>query len=183
MKYKLYRCIGITLSLLGSAIICFRTVLAEVLLTMDIGDWITIGGIVIGFVGVILGVTIPLRRDGKTIDETKAIAADIQPTINNIDYRTEKHTEKIDFIAKEIEFYQRLKSEAATNSVNPEELIAQFVAVIEEKAALDAQHKSDQAKIAELTKQNKRLQFRNRQLEAALNRQAPTPSDDEEWEP
>ena len=171
MKHKLYQCIGVTLSLLCIAIICFRSVLAEGLLAMNVGDWITIGGIVIGLIGVILGVTIPLRRDGKTIDETKSIAADIQPTINNIDYRTKKHTEKIDFIATEMEIFKRMKSEAGGNGIQPEVLIASMSSVFEENAQLRKQYQNAKLQI-------RKLSLENKQLKDALQRTRPNYSND-----
>lgn len=188
MKYKLQRGIGISLSLFGSAIICFRNVLAEVLINMGIGDWITIVGIIIGFIGVILGVTIPLRRDGKTIDSISADTTDMKPKVGNINsvvndivkdiVKIEERNSKIDAIATEIEVFKRLKSETTGNSVKPEVLLASISSVLDENAQLRRQHQEDQRQILTLSTENNKLRFRNQQLEITLKQQTPTSSGD-----
>lgn len=193
MKHKYLQCIGIALSLLGSAIICFRTALEEVLLNMGIGDWITIGGIIIGFLGVILGVTIPLRRDGKTIDSISADTTDIKPkvdtissTVNTISpsiVKIEERNSKIDAIMTEIEVFKRLKSEAGGSIVKPEVLLVSISSVLEENADLRKQHQEDQQKILTQNAEIYRLRLRNQQLEAILKPQSPAPSEEEEWAP
>lgn len=202
MEKKLQRSAGLLLSALGAAILCFRNLITEELYQMEFKDWVnvavTVSGFLIAFWGIIFGAIILLKRDSKTIDGISsntidmkphvesikdsiqtvvpAISTDIQPKINNIDHRTEKQSEKIDAIAKEIEVFKQLKSETAGSTVRPEILLASITQVLEDNAQLRIQHREDQQKILALNVENQRLQLENQKLEIALDRQSPTHS-------
>lgn len=108
-----------------------------------------------------------LKRDGKTIDETKVAVTDIKPKVDNTNLvvndveksvsRIEERSSKIDFIATEMEVYKRMKSEAGGNGIQPDVLIASMSSVFEENARLRKQYQNARLQIRKLSLENEQL--------------------------
>ena len=161
---------------------------------MDNGDLITA---IIAAAGVILAALIAgvvaligqsrqLKRDGKSIDETKAIASDIQPKINNIDHRTEKQSEKLDIIIADVEYRKRLEANFP-NGVSGRDLIqAGIQKLLSEGSELNLQYQElslkyqqAQNRIMELNAENSQLKGQLSLLKSKLQKL----DQDYEWEP
>lgn len=116
-----------------------------------------------------------LKRDGKTIDETKTITSDMHPKINNIDYRTEKQTEKLEVIVADIEYRKRLEATYPKGvsgrdliDIGTQQLINEGSALNLKYQELSLRYQEAQNRIMELNTQNSQLRSHVSQLKSRL---------------
>lgn len=127
-----------------------------------------------------------LKRDGRVIDETKAIATDIQPKVNNIDYRTEKQLEKIDVLVAEVDYRKRVEANFPSGLSGRDLIHAGTQKLIDEGAErnlqyqeLSLKYQQAQNRIMELNAENSQLRSQVAELRIRLQ----GCEQDYEWEP
>ena len=127
-----------------------------------------------------------LKRDGRVIDETKAIATDIQPKVNNIDYRTEKQLEKIDVLVAEVDYRKRVEANFPSGLSGRDLIHAGTQKLIDEGAErnlqyqeLSLKYQQAQNRIMELNVENSQLRSQVAELRIRLQ----GCEQDYEWEP
>lgn len=127
-----------------------------------------------------------LKRDGRVIDETKAIATDIQPKVNNIDYRTEKQLEKIDILVAEVDYRKRVEANFPSGLSGRDLIHAGTQKLIDEGAErnlqyqeLSLKYQQAQNRIMELNAENSQLRSQVAELRIRLQ----GCEQDYEWEP
>ncbi len=119
-------------------------------------------------------------RDSSTLKSTKNDTGEIRPNVERIEKTTAKAKDilsetvipsmakinenavKIDSIATSVAHFQWLMENSKTNTLRPEEMLAQISNVYEQKSKLEA-------KCEVLMIENKRLQERNEKLQADLH--------------
>ena len=124
---------------------------------MGTAEWISILIAVIGVIGVLATTLFQLKRDGKTIDKIDNRTEDISKatfTVNNISTSVDKANEmlnsitpeiktishttnKIDFIASEIEYQKRLNEKVSTDISNKDVIVETIKKLYEENARLN----------------------------------------------
>lgn len=127
-----------------------------------------------------------LKRDGRVIDETKAIATDIQPKVNSIDYRTEKQLEKIDVLVAEVDYRKRVEANFPSGLSGRDLIHAGTQKLIDEGAErnlqyqeLSLKYQQAQNRIMELNAENSQLRSQVAELRIRLQ----GCEQDYEWEP
>ena len=138
---------------LVSVVICFQNGGKD----MGTAEWISILIAVIGVIGVLATTLFQLKRDGKTIDKIDNRTEDISKatfTVNNISTSVDKANEmlnsitpeiktishttnKIDFIASEIEYQKRLNEKVSTDISNKDVIVETIKKLYEENARLN----------------------------------------------
>lgn len=115
------------------------------------------------------------KRDGKTIVETKAIASDVQPKINNIDYRTEKQSEKIDVLVADVDYRKRVEANFPGGLSGRDMLQTGAQRLLEEGAELNQKYQElslkyqqAQIRIMELCVENSQLRSQVAELKTRL---------------
>lgn len=148
--------------------------------TMNIAQWVAIAVAGFGVLGTLIVTFIQLKRDGKTIDQINATSnsinlattitkekaekiPDISAAVNSIVARNDK----IDALAKEMEFQKRLKDEYS-NGFNRDHLMAGMSAVFEDNASLHAQLRESKKQIeldrVQIFQLNKQLEEKDQQI-------------------
>lgn len=163
--------------------------------------WISLAVAVIGGTIPLITTFIQLKRDGKTIDAISLNTAKIEPTVMDIKEDTTKtknvvvdelkpvlneigkRNEKIDFLATELAYQNRLKNSFTENVTSRDVMLAGITAVYEENARLSEQHRNDQEKIISLTVERNNLKRKLQKAENELRQyQNDRSRDDYEWE-
>lgn len=145
---------------------------------MDVSGWVTLGVGLISVSGVLLTALFQLKRDGKTIDQIYSDSSDIKSTTHTIDSNSskskdmlveiEKRNAKIDALASELEFQERLKQNFSNGAGNRDTLVNGIKSVFEENARLNQQFQEAQEQITTLSVDNIRLRTQHKQDQARI---------------
>lgn len=139
---------------------------------MENSWWISIVVALIGVVGTLISVFLQLRRDGKSIDRIDSRSVHI-PNIDdntkkskdilveslkpNIEYLKNK-SDKIDYIAKEVEYQQRVKNSISGNISGNKDILLQGINLLyESNASLNQSLAEARAKCSMLEMENANL--------------------------
>lgn len=157
----------------------------ELIFTIISAAAVIVAALITGIVTLIVQI-VQLKRDGKMINETKTIASDIQPKINNIDYRTEKQSEKLEVLVADVDYRKRLEARFPDGLSGRDMLQAGAQKLMEEGAELNhkyqelsLKYQQSQNRIMELNAENSQLRIQVTELRIKLQDY----EQDYEWEP
>lgn len=148
--------------------------------TMGTAQWVAIAVAGFGVLGTLIVTFIQLKRDGKTIDQINTTSNSINLATTVTKEKAEKipeisaavnsivaRNDKIDALAKEMEFQKRLKDEYS-NGFNRDHLMAEMNAVFENNASLHAQLRESKKQIeldrVQIFQLNKQLEEKDQQI-------------------
>ena len=127
---------------------------------MDVSGWVALGVGLISTSGVLLTALFQLKRDGKTIDQIHSNSSDIKVTAHAIDSNStkskdmlieiEKRNAKIDSLASELDFQQRLKQGFSSGAGNQDMLVNGIKTIFEENAKLNQKLREAQEQVTSL---------------------------------
>ena len=83
---------------------------------------------------------VQLKRDGKNIEATQAIAADMKPKVESINKQTEKQTDKLDLLVADLDHRKRLEASNPHGASAREALLSSAQALLEQNAQLAKQY-------------------------------------------
>ncbi len=145
---------------------------------MDIFEWATLSIGLIAVATFLLDVFLQLKSADETIDQIHSDSLDIKSTTHKIDSNSsqfkdmlveiEKRNAKIDALASELEFQERLKQSFSNEAGNRDTLVNGIKSVFEENARLNQKYQEAQKQIIYLWTDNSRLHKQHEQDQARI---------------